>query len=761
MIPKKRSNWSSLVPPVLCIGCASMAHGQSLQAGPASAITELPTVVVSASRHEQAPDSLPVSMDVINARQMQDGQIGDIRDAAKELPNVSVRHAPARFTVTGAGNPTGRDSNAGFNVRGLDGNRVLMLVDGIRLPRSYINGNNAFGRDSISLDLLKRIELVRGPSSVLYGSDGLAGLVNFITLMPADFLTGANGEARSSGGRLGLAWHGDDQGASVNGTYAGRYSERVQWLLSASLRHSSGLDNMGSNGAANVDRTRPNPQSNGSGSLLGKLVFRPGEAQRHVFSFEHIERVSSFDLLSSRSKTPLTAASVVDEKAHQQLRRDRFTWEARYRLDSAWADQLQTMISRQESSSLDDGRTQRFDGGVRLRDTRYAERGWQAGVQASKSFALSGSWTQRLTYGFDFTQIDVTSWFGGSDSAPLPTYVPKKYFPDTRDRSTALYLQDEIGNEHLTITPGLRFERFAMTVLRQDGFAPPSPTPGVSLSGSNVSPKLGAVLRLNPQWSVYGNYAAGFRAPNAAQVNGFVENPTPTTYVTLLPNPNLKPETSVNLELGARLRSDRLTLNMAAFAGNFRQLIIDKMPLGGAGVAGNPLIFQTVNIDAARIQGVEVNGKWVLGSAFGGQWNLPFALGRTSGRNRDTGLPINTIEPLKALVGLHYEGAALSGRLQAIHHAAKAAGDLDSPYLAKPATPPRVAQFLSDAATTIDAHLQWRLRKDLRLNLMVGNLTNRKYWLWSNVQGLAANSTVLDAYTQPGRYGSVSLILDF
>ncbi|MBV5333834.1 TonB-dependent receptor plug domain-containing protein, partial [bacterium] len=88
----------------------------------------------------------------------------------------------ARFSVTGRGNATGADGNAGFTIRGQGGNRVIMLVDGVRLPRSYLNGSNAFGRDTVSLALLKQVEIIRGPSSALYGSDGLAGLVNFITL---------------------------------------------------------------------------------------------------------------------------------------------------------------------------------------------------------------------------------------------------------------------------------------------------------------------------------------------------------------------------------------------------------------------------------------------------------------------------------------------------------------------------------------------------------------------------------------------------
>lgn len=92
-------------------------------------------VVISASRDEQDADSLPMTVDVIDAKQMEEEQIGEIRELAAKLPNVTVPRSPGRFML--ACSPTGRDQNSGFNIRGLDGNRVLMLVDGVRLPRSY------------------------------------------------------------------------------------------------------------------------------------------------------------------------------------------------------------------------------------------------------------------------------------------------------------------------------------------------------------------------------------------------------------------------------------------------------------------------------------------------------------------------------------------------------------------------------------------------------------------------------------------------
>ncbi|MDD5323897.1 MAG: TonB-dependent hemoglobin/transferrin/lactoferrin family receptor [Polaromonas sp.] len=733
-----------------------------------AAAETLQTVVVSGSRSEQRRDDLPVSMDVLGTSELENQQIGDIRDVARELPNVSVTRAPARFTVTGAGNATGRDGNAGFNIRGLGGNRVLMLVDGIRLPRSYVNGNNAFGRDTLSLDLLKRIELVRGPSSVLYGSDGLAGLVNFITHEPEDFLTTPDGSAKPLGGRVAAAWSGDDNGLRLGSTLAGRASDTVQWLLTGTVHRASGLDNMGSNDAANVDRTTPNPQTDRGGSLLGKLVLRPDASQKHVLTLEHVQKNAAFELLSSRLKPPLTAASVVDENAQQTLRRDRLTWDARYTLGSAWADQLQTVLSLQDTAAQDDGRTLRQDGGARIRNTSYNEHAWQAGVQAGKTLPLSAQWSQKLTYGLDYASTAISSWFGGSD--PNGSYTPRKYFPDTRDTSTALYAQSEFISERWSITPGLRLEHFALDVINQDGYFSATPgsklstTPGKSLSGSNASPKLGVLYRATPQWSVFGNYASGFRAPDATQLNGFAENvpgPTGTTFVSLLSNPDLKPETSRSLELGVRARLARLSLDASVFSGRFNQLIVDKKPLGGTGVAGDPLLFQSVNVDNATIRGFEFKGKVDWGRLGGGRVSTPFAYGQTRGTDNGTGRPLNSIDPAKLVLGLSYETTRWDWRLDATHRAAKTEGDLESPYLPKPVNPPRVQQFTVPAATTLDLSGQWRIRKDLRLTASITNLTNRKYWLWSDVQGLAANSAVVDAYTQPGRHLNLSAVMDF
>ncbi len=719
----------------------------------------LPDVVVSGARSEQSRADVPLSMEVLGARELENRQIGDIKDLVTDMPNVSVKHAPARFTVTGAGNPTGRDGNAGFNIRGLGSNRVLMLIDGVRLPSSYINGNNAFGRDTVSLELLKRVEVVRGPSSVLYGSSALAGLVNLITYEPNEFLAASGVDAHAAGGRLAASWSGADDGRALAATVAGRDSEKLQWMLTGSVRRAAELQNMGSNDAANVDRTRPNPQTQQGESLLAKLVYRTDAFQKHVLTAEHVAKSFDIDLLSSRSKAPLVAASVSAEADAQNQRRDRLTWDARYWLHTAWADQLETVLGMQNADAQDDGRTVRNDAGVRLRDTHYNERTWQVSVQAIKIFQISDEWSHKLTYGVDCSRTMVSNWFGGFDPAPLTPYVPKKYFPDSIDTSVGFYVQTELRNNQWSVTPGLRWESFAVDVVNQNGYAPPATVPGISVAGTNVSPKLGVLYRWTPSWSLYGNYASGFRAPNAAQINGFTD-PSPGVNARLLANPGLVPETSKNLELGARLRLGDVSLDVAAFTSKFNQLIVDKKPLGGSNTVADPLIFQTQNIDDASIWGFEFKGDVYFGTVAGGRLTAPFAYGQSRGQDDGTGRPLNSVDPATLSLGLHYATGDWTMRLDTHFHAAKNTQDIDPVAGVKVGS----SQFSSvPAVQTVDLSGQWRIRRDMRLNASVQNLTDRKYWLWSDVQGLTASNAVVqaDAYTQPGRHFKVSWILDF
>jgi hemoglobin/transferrin/lactoferrin receptor protein len=459
------------------------AHAQP--AAPASVqVAVLKDVVVSGSRTEQSVEDIPQTIDVINAADIEQGQIRDIRDAAKNIPNVSVRRAPARFGL--AQGDTGREGNAGFNIRGLEGNRVLMMVDGIRIPRSYAFTPNSFGRDSVSIDLIKRIEIVKGPASALYGSDGIAGLVNFITNEPDDYLK----DGKSLGGRASIGYSGDNSETAVSGTIAGRANEALAWQLSVATSSGKELKNKGENGGTGLNRTEPNPQTDKANSLLAKVVLNPTSSQKHVITFEHVDKKSEYNLLTARS------ATVLDSYSTGKMDRDRLTWDAKYKVNTALTDNIQTVLSYQDAKSNDytyERRTALPQ--ERVRDTTYSERTLQASIQADKTIRMSGNSAQKITYGLDYISADIENLQTGL-VPPAGETFPLKRFPDTKESATALYVQDEFIMGDWSVTPGVRADSFKIDAA-QAGF----PVPAVSLSGSAVSPKVGVIYRASPQWS--------------------------------------------------------------------------------------------------------------------------------------------------------------------------------------------------------------------------------------------------------------------
>ena len=129
-------------------------------------------------------------------------------------------------------------------------------------------------------------------------------------------------------------------------------------------------------------------------------------------------------------------------------------------------------------------------------------------------------------------------------------------------------------------------------------------------SDSTVSPKLGITYQINEQHSVYGQYAAGYRAPQAVEIFGEFENPG--MYRTLS-NPNLKAETSDSYELGLRGQYSAGNLSAALFYNSYDDFI--EQVSRPSSKPGYPFgEFQYINKDRVTIRGAEVKGELFLDS---------------------------------------------------------------------------------------------------------------------------------------------------
>jgi hemoglobin/transferrin/lactoferrin receptor protein len=737
------------------LACAALAASPLSQAQPLTQAPDRPPaaptmlaagtlkpVVVTGSRSERELQDVPAAIDLLEGDDLDRAKVQDIRDLVRELPNVSVLRQPQRFSAVNSGAVgNGRAGNAGFNIRGLEGNRVLLTVDGIRVPRelsSGVFGSAAFGRDYYDLGLISRVEILRGSSSALYGSDGLAGMVAMFTTEPKDLLQAG----QTLGGRVGLRLDSEDDSRGLGATLAGAASESLQWLGSVQIGRSRELDNQGVNASLNSSRTAPNPQRDRQLSLLGKLVVEPNAASKHILALEHVDKSGEVEGYTGRS---LTATGVQDLDGSSEMQRTRLSWDGRFKTGAPWARDLRALLAYQVANSVQVATEQRTAvPNLRERHVTYQEKLLQAVLQAEATRALSANWSQKTVYGLDLSVAALDNLVTGIAPPSYESY-PLQRFPRTRESNTALFVQSELASTRWSVIPALRYDRFSL----KPQSSPLYPLSPASLSGSALSPKLGVIWRPADDWSVFGNLAAGFKAPSPLQLNNFFENVF-GNYKTL-PNPNLKPERSRTVELGARGSHGSTEWEASVFAGRYKDFIEELVRVGGTGAPGSPILFQSINRGQVRLSGFEFKGKTAVSAATSLRWGY----GQTKGTDTALNQPLNSVNPPKLVLGVDHKWQDWTLGATLIHVANKSAKHINNTLTGGQ------QQFATPAYTTLDLSASWRLRPGLKLSAAVRNLTDRTYWDWGNVRGIAGTSPVLDAYTAPGRSVSMALVSTF
>jgi hemoglobin/transferrin/lactoferrin receptor protein len=626
---------------------------------------------------------------------------------------------------------------------------VLIQIDGIRVPDEFSFGPQAAGRgDYVDLGLVKSVEILRGPASALYGSDGLAGAVSFITSDPADFL-GKDGRVA---GLARAAYDSADNEFSESAIAAGR-SGNWSALIAYTRRDGHELDNKGSNDAPNATRTAPNPQDTDSNAVLGKIVWTPDDTNRVRLTVDHLDAHVDTNVLSGVAAVPSAVTSVIGLTARDQTRRDRVSLDWRYQ-GSGVIDYAQAALWYQDGENRQFTAEDRNTAADRTRLNTFENRVFGASAELRSDFA-TGAITHRLIYGGD---ISITRQQGLRDGTvpTAPDIFPTRAFPITDYTLAGAYLADEIAfaGGAFTLFPALRFDHYKLDP-KADPLLPNFVTAGQS--GSRVSPKIGAVLKLGGGASVFANYAQGFKAPSPSQVNQFFENPTsPFFAYKSIPNPGLRPETSKTLEGGLRFASGHVDASVTGFSGRYRNFISQEQ-IGGAGTVADPIIFQFVNLARVKIEGVEGKLEGRARSGITANVAISYTRGDVVGASGTT-LPLLSVDPLKLIAGIGYrqrEGR-FGGQIVLTHSAGKEAS-----RAAGQCTP---SCYRPDGFTILDATAFVRIGEAFTLRAGIFNLLDTKYAWWSDVRGLAAtpaNLAVADAYTQPGRNASVSLTARF
>ena len=528
---------------ILVLACGAEATAQQ-------AVTPLDAVTATATRTPSVAGNTAVPVTVIGREQILERQARSPIELLREVPGVEISGVPR----TTAMQPT---------IRGLGEERIVFRLDGAR------NNFNAGHRGRLFLDpdLLRQVDVLRGPGSVLYGSGAIGGAIALRTIEPDDLLP--PGSPNPVGGYLRGGYQTQGAGWRGSGGFAARAGDFAALAAAAGLTSNLFRDGRGTIIPFTGDDAT---------TVLGRVQWRP---QFHRFDIAAHRYVNDHEIPIAANTATLTG--VTDRRTVQDVVSARWSW-----ADPALPLLNPQLVLYRNRVLLEE---RRQTAGRPLQTTGLVTTGLD--LQNTSRFSLFGRDRHALTIGLELYRDEQEGAQNG---------LARPQFPDARQDVLGLFAQDEITFGRFSLVPALRWDRFAQ---RAEG-------------GRNdrtlerLSPKITAAYQLTGWLQPYLSYAEAFRAPSLTELYVSGQHFPGNFFV---PNPNLRPETSRNFEAGANLRfqdllrqGDRLRARLTAFHNEIDDFI-ESVVLARTTVNSN--------IGRARIQGVEAELHYDAGTWFG------------------------------------------------------------------------------------------------------------------------------------------------
>jgi hemoglobin/transferrin/lactoferrin receptor protein len=599
---------------------------------------------------------------------------------------------------------------------------------------------------------LKRVEILHGPASTLYGSDALGGVIAFTTWDPDDLVARGEGHRRFRlrGGWQSIdnSWVASGQGALARGSHG--------LLLNATLREGHELD------SAAVDASELDPQDWSSEDYAARYVFDVTGGGRLRVDASQFERATRTDVnsLLGYGRFASTTALLGDD-------RDKTT---RLFLDfdghPGWLDGAISRVFYQENHTEQRTTEFRDPPPAPVRQERAFEldtriRGLE--LIGFKDLDFGGATRHRVAAGLEIIDTRLEELRDGyeenldtgeiSDTL-LGETLPTRDFPISDTLEIGIFAEDVItfGTGRWELIPGLRVEFYDLETRSDPVYEAAFPdTDLVGLDASDVTPRLALRRSFGFGWSAYAQYTEGFRAPPAEDVNiGF---DLPRFRFRAIPNPDLASETSRGYELGLRRFTETQRLSLTWFDTRFRNLIESRALVGRDPESGY-LEFQSRNIGEARIYGWDLRYDLDLGHLARGLegWTLRAAYTYTRGNNETDDTPLNTVSPPQAVIGLLWTSRdqRFNAEMNSIHTSAQDRIDASDGD-----------RFAPGSWFTVDLAAGWRITPTLTLRGALTNLLDETYWRWQDVRNLAPDDPMIPLLARPGRGLSLTLEAEF
>jgi len=682
-----------------------------------------------------------------------------------------------------------RSGYTGYNIRGLESNRVGLDVDGIPQPdatgRSYVSraGLNTFGigRDYIDPYMYGQVEIESGATSIERSNTSIGGAVSFLPKSADQYLSptkqtyfGYQSDYDSSN----RSWH--------NGITAAAGDEQLRGVFVYSRRDGQETRN-------NSGTHQAYPANWHTNALMASGIWQPNDEHKLTGTVDYYDKTNHTHYDSWNS-----AGSAILGTAQQQsnTRRWGVSLKDEWTPYNDFVDTLTSKVYYQQTQAHDNTYMPTSTGSMERVYSDYNVNTYGFETQIAKTWGrhtLSGGLNARLT--------DTERPFR---EEPAPSAFTAIMQPESDSRSYVLggYVQDRIqfdlDGHGFAVVPGVRVAHQSTKPQNLSSLATGSTVLteseletlyGKSNTDTQVLPSLSFQYNLTPTLMTYLQYKRGAQFPNASQLYGswnLGSSYAGTAQYALIGNANLNTETSNNLEWGVKGEVvEGVTLRTSLFYNTYKNFIAytryqrASSPDKFANVPSNIYtIYQAENRDKAYIYGGEISTRLNFGTWFEQVNGLSanFALGYNQGKSKssysgDKYVDIDSVAPMKAIVGVAWDdpakryGAAVTATF--VKGKQATATNRESYNNASGST-------LTDATTEylrvpgyglVDMSAYWQVARNVKLSGGVYNITDRKYRDYLSSRELT-DSTQQDAYdnalaVMPGRTFQLGVNVDF
>jgi hemoglobin/transferrin/lactoferrin receptor protein len=631
----------ALAAPVSALTDTPTTRPSGMLADTTRPVTFLKETVVTGARYPRAYYESPQALSFLSRAQLREQVAFVAGDALGLLPGVdNSKDSPWEQRPV---------------LRGLSGQRVLVLVDGSPMNSARGNGPHP---SLVDAEQIERIEVVRGPSSVAYGSDALGGAINIITreglgLTPGRDLAGSAtiGGSTADQQRFGYLELLPRIGRfSAFLSSGGRMAENFD-APSGEVRN-SGFEDYNALFNLRYDFTEKTALKAGYQLYRGSDIGIPGlsfefPGARQDFEFSNYDRDFAHLTLDHGYRNSWLSGT----RARVYYQRESRNFFSNQYLESFMFNSFGVPPRTGAASAITD-QDRFFDldtWGFQLQGTtvRTERTLFTAGVDAARD-RTDGDNVRRRTY-YDAAGNPVP----GPGGSPATAVRITASLPDGRFDNYGAYTQAELFlTPKWTLSAGGRYTQYAYRT--EAGLAAPaSGAPGsvpvyfeaLSVDEGAFSGSLGAVYEPIKDLHVSANVASGYRQPNAQDL--FFEGAASVGYV--IGNPDLQPERSLSYDLGLRWGPGALALSGNLFWSTYEDLI-DAVSVPPVPQASGQPTYQYVNIAEARIWGGEAEAEW----HFLPQWSTRAAIAGAIG-------DITSREAIQTLFGVNADEAPLAG----------------------------------------------------------------------------------------------------